>query len=68
MWLGDYSMSLNKILITIALFVGFVVIAMWVSRESYYFFNNLLYWMRYNWVTVVVIAVAIGLIGAVAKK
>jgi hypothetical protein len=61
-------MSLSKILITIAIFVGFVVIAMWVSRESYYFFNNLLYWMRYNWLTVVVIAAVIGVIGTVVKK
>jgi hypothetical protein len=61
-------MSLSKILITIALFVGFVVIAMWVSRESYYFFNNLLYWMRYNWLTVVVVAVGIGVIGTVVRK
>jgi hypothetical protein len=32
-----------------AMFVGAIVIASWVSREANYFFSNLLYWIRYNW-------------------
>ncbi len=32
-----------------AMFVGAIVIASWISREANYFFSNLLYWIRYNW-------------------
>ena len=32
-----------------AMFVGAIVIALWVSREANYFFSNLLYWIKYNW-------------------
>jgi hypothetical protein len=30
-------------------FVGALAIAAWVSREASYFFNNLFYYIRYNW-------------------
>jgi hypothetical protein len=32
-----------------AMFVGAIVIALWISREANYFFSNLLYWIKYNW-------------------
>ncbi len=32
-----------------AMFVGAIVIALWVSREANYFFSGLLYWIKYNW-------------------
>ncbi len=32
-----------------AMFVGAIVIALWVSREANSFFSGLLYWVKYNW-------------------
>jgi hypothetical protein len=32
-----------------AMFVGAIVIVLWVSREANYFFSGLLYWVKYNW-------------------
>jgi len=40
---------MTKFLMYFAMFVGAIVIASWVSREANYFFSNLLYWIRYNW-------------------
>jgi len=53
---------MTKILMYIAMFVGAVVLALWASRELSYFLNNLLYWIRTNWLMVfgVAVAVAIG--------
>ena len=42
------SSRLIQVLIVLALVVGSLAIATWVSREMYYFFSNLLGWMRYN--------------------
>jgi len=47
-----------------AMFVGAVLIATWVSREASLFFNNLLYWIRYNWLPFF----GLVLLGAIAYK
>ncbi|MEE3719512.1 hypothetical protein V2H45_22465 [Tumidithrix elongata RA019] len=57
-------MRLSKILMMFACFVGAIVIAVWVSREALYFFNTLLYWIRYNWIPVL----GAMLLGAIAYK
>jgi len=45
-----------------AMFVGAIVIASWISREASYFFNSLLYHIRYNWMPflagVILVAIA----------
>jgi hypothetical protein len=46
------------------MFVGAIVIAAWVSREASYFFNNLLYWIRYNWLPFVGLVI----LGTIAYK
>lgn len=38
-----------KYVMYFVMFVGAIVVAAWVSREASYFFNNLLYQIRYNW-------------------
>ena len=47
-----------------AMFVGAILIATWVSREASYFFSNLLYWIRYNWLPVL----GVVFVGAIAYK
>ncbi|GEM_PF-1313524 len=42
------SNKIIQLFVAIAVVVGLVTIATWGSRELYYFFSNLLYWMRYN--------------------
>ncbi|MBD2189777.1 hypothetical protein [Pseudanabaena mucicola] len=53
---------MTKILMYVAMFVGAIVIASWISREASYFFNSLIYWVRYNWLPflglVVLVAIA----------
>ncbi|BBC24439.1 hypothetical protein [Pseudanabaena sp. ABRG5-3] len=53
---------MTKIVMYFVMFVGALVIATWVSREASYFFNNLLYWIRYNWLPffglVILVAIA----------
>lgn len=53
-----------KFLMYFAMAVGIIVIGAWISREANYFFNNLVYWIRYNWLP------ALGLIfvGIIAYK
>jgi len=42
------SNKIIQLIVALAVVVGLVTIATWGSRELYYFFSNLLYWMRYN--------------------
>jgi uncharacterized membrane-anchored protein len=53
-----------KFVLYFLMFVGAIVVAAWVSREASYFFNNLLYWIRYNWLPTVGLVV----LGAIAYK
>jgi hypothetical protein len=55
---------MTKFLMYFAMFVGAIVIAAWVSREANYFFNNLLYWIRYNWLPFFGLVI----LGAIAYK
>ena len=55
---------MTKIVMYSVMFVGAIVIAAWVSREASYFFNNLLYWIRYNWLPFVGLVI----LGAIAYK
>lgn len=47
-----------------AMFVGAIVIALWVSREANSFFSNLLYWIKYNWLP----ALGLVFLGVLAYK
>jgi hypothetical protein len=47
-----------------AMFVGAIVIALWVSREANYFFSGLLYWIKYNWLP----ALGLVFLGVLAYK
>jgi len=40
---------MTKFVIYFVFFIGALAIAAWVSREASYFFNNLFYYIRYNW-------------------
>jgi hypothetical protein len=53
-----------KFVMYLAMFIGAIVIASWLSRDASYFFNNLLYWIRYNWMP----ALGLVVIGAIAFK
>ncbi|MFM7886320.1 MAG: hypothetical protein ACKPCM_06450 [Pseudanabaena sp.] len=55
---------MTKIVMYFVLFVGAIAIAAWASREVSYFFNNLLYWIRYNWVPFVGLII----LGAITYK
>ncbi|MCA6573079.1 MAG: hypothetical protein ACK45T_02700 [Pseudanabaena sp.] len=55
---------MTKIVMYFVMFVGAIAIAAWVSREFSYFFNNLLYWIRYNWVP----SVGLIILGAITYK
>ncbi len=55
---------MTKIVMYFVMFVGALVIAVWVSREASYFFNNLLYWIRYNWLPFFGLVI----LGAIAYK
>ena len=55
---------MTKIVMYFVMFVGAIVIAAWVSREASYFFNRLLYWIRYNWLPFVGLVI----LGAIAYK
>jgi hypothetical protein len=47
-----------------AMFVGAIVIALWVSREANYFFSGLLSWIKYNWLS----ALGLVFLGILAYK
>lgn len=55
---------MTKIFMYFAMFVGAILIAYWVSSHASYFFNNLLYFIRYNWLPVL----GVVFVGAIAYK
>lgn len=50
-----------KFVLYFLMFVGAIVVAAWVSREASYFFNSLLYQIRYNWMPFLAGAVLIAI-------
>jgi hypothetical protein len=52
---------MTKTLMYIAMFVGTVVIALWLSRDLNYFLSNILYWLRSNWLILIGIGVAVAI-------